>query len=95
MLILPIVNLRTLWKAQQTLFYHSIDIEAQVNNEEGDNGCGELDSAGLIPKFMSMPANICSSVMTAKHLCACNCGKLVTWKTERQHEAGQGLVIYT
>jgi hypothetical protein len=39
---------------------------------------------------MSMPANICSLVMTAKHLCACNCGKLVTQQTERHHEAGKG-----
>ena len=28
--------------------------------------------------------------MTAKRLCACNCGKLVTRQTERRHEAGQG-----
>jgi hypothetical protein len=28
--------------------------------------------------------------MAAKRLCACNCGKLVTRKTEKRHEAGQG-----
>jgi hypothetical protein len=28
--------------------------------------------------------------MAAKRLCACNCGKLVTRKTERRHEVGQG-----
>jgi hypothetical protein len=39
---------------------------------------------------MSVPANIHSSVMAAKRLCACNCGKLVTRKTEKRHEAGQG-----
>jgi hypothetical protein len=37
-----------------------------------------------------MPANIRPSVMTAKRLCACNCGKLVTRQTERRHEDGQG-----
>jgi hypothetical protein len=37
-----------------------------------------------------MPTNIYSSVMTAKRLCACNCGKLVTRKTEKRHEAGKG-----
>jgi hypothetical protein len=51
----------------------------------------KLDSGELIFVFpLSVPANIHSSVMVAKNLCACNCGKLVTQKTERWHEAGQG-----
>jgi hypothetical protein len=77
-------------KARRTTFRRSIDIEAQVGNEEEDNGCGELDSGEPIPVSMIAPANIRSSVMAAKRLCACNCGKLVTRKTEKRHEAGQG-----
>ena len=78
-----------LTKAQRTMFCH---FEAQVDNEEDDNQCAEeLNSVELTLVFpMSIPANICSSVMpNAKHLCACNCGKLVTQETERWHEAGQ------